>query len=247
MSLDIDRDGAPHDGPAAGQLLRDLGVEPIINCTGVRTSYGGCSPTRSVLVAMEASARSFVIMNELAEAIGRKLAALTGAEWGLVTAGTAAAVSQAVAACVAGNDPEKMLKLPLRGERVVVVAADQRMAYQHAIRGVGCRCFLSAVPQTWNSFMRCCLGYSQVSLVVRTNRSARQTAGNSADCRRGRSCPKFSQRVVSKWSRSTDPFRRQVHQRTAIHRLLTWLGKIMQSCVPEWASWRIVWSINEGW
>ncbi|MCK1270350.1 hypothetical protein IVB44_30080 [Bradyrhizobium sp. 49] len=77
-------------------------------------------------------------MDELAEAVGRKLAVLTGAEWGLVTTGSAAAVSQAVAACVAGNDPEKMLKIPLRGEKMVVVAADQRMAYEHAIRAVGC-------------------------------------------------------------------------------------------------------------
>ncbi|MCK1578026.1 PLP-dependent transferase [Bradyrhizobium sp. 168] len=138
MSLDSDCVGASQDGPAKGQLLRDLGVEPIINCTGVRTSYGGCNPTRSVLAAMEASARGFLVMNELAEAVGEKLAALTGAEWGLVTAGSAAAVSQAVAACVAGNDPEKMLKLPLRGEKMVVVAADQRMAYEHALRAVGC-------------------------------------------------------------------------------------------------------------
>lgn len=138
MTLDIDPDDAPHDELAAGQLFRDLGVEPIINCTGVRTSYGGCNPTPSVLAAMLASGRGFVVMDELAEAVGRKLATLTGAEWGLVTAGSAAAVSQAVAACVAGNDPEKMLKLPLHGERVVVVAADQRIAYEHAIRAVGC-------------------------------------------------------------------------------------------------------------
>lgn len=126
MSLDIHCDGTPHDGPAAGQLFRHLGVEPIINCAGVRTSYGGCNPTQSVLAAMDASSRSFVVMDELAEAVGRKLAVLTGAEWGLVTTGSAAAVSQAVAACVARNDPEKMLKIPLR------------MAYEHAIRAVGC-------------------------------------------------------------------------------------------------------------
>ncbi|QOG21064.1 hypothetical protein [Bradyrhizobium sp. SEMIA] len=138
MNMDIHRNGPPYARPAAGQVLRDLGVEPIINCTGVRASYGGCNPTRSVLAAMEASGRGFVVMNELAEAVGRKLATLTGAEWGLVTAGSAAAVSQAVAACVAGNDPEKMLKLPSRGEKIVVVAADQRMAYEHAIRAVGC-------------------------------------------------------------------------------------------------------------
>ncbi|RXG91870.1 hypothetical protein [Bradyrhizobium vignae] len=138
MSLNTDCDGTLHDSPAPGQVFRDLGVEPIINCTGVRTSYGGCNPARSVLAAMEASGQSFVVIDELAEAVGRKLAALTGAEWGLVTAGSAAAVSQAVAACVAGNDPEKMLKLPLRGEKTVVVAADQRIAYEHAIRAVGC-------------------------------------------------------------------------------------------------------------
>ncbi|WP_271595863.1 hypothetical protein [Bradyrhizobium sp. CCBAU 25360] len=137
MSLDIECDVA-HVSPVTGQVFRDLGIEPIINCTGVRTSYGGCNPTRPVVAAMEASGQGFVVLDELAEAIGRKLAALAGAEWGLVTAGSAAAVSQAVAACVAGNNPEKMLKLPLRGEKMVVVAADQRMAYEHAIRAVGC-------------------------------------------------------------------------------------------------------------
>ncbi|MDA9503857.1 hypothetical protein XI09_03360 [Bradyrhizobium sp. CCBAU 11386] len=87
---------------------------------------------------MEAYARSFAIMNELVKAFGRKVVALTDAEWDIVTAGSAAAVSEEVAACVAGNDPEKMLKLPLQGEKTVVVASDRRMAYEHVIRAVGC-------------------------------------------------------------------------------------------------------------
>ncbi|MBB4396519.1 hypothetical protein [Bradyrhizobium sp. ERR14] len=126
------------------------------------------------LAAMEASGQGFVVLNELAEAVGRKLAALTGAEWGLVTAGSAAAVSQAVAACVAGDDPEKMLKLPLRDERMVVVAADQRMAYEHAIRAVGCGvasyrpCRRPGSAFSWEdrSNMPCCLRYSKVGLVL---------------------------------------------------------------------------------
>lgn len=130
--------GAPHEDEDAHTLFHRLGVEPIINCTGVRTLYGGCNPTRAVRAAMDASSQVFVDLNELAEAIGRKLAALTDAEWGVVTAGSVGAVSQAVAACVAGNDPEKMLKLPLRGDKTVLVAADQRMAYEHAIRAIGC-------------------------------------------------------------------------------------------------------------
>ena len=46
------------------------------------------------------------------EAAGRRLAELTGAEWGIVTCGSAAAVALGTAACVAGNDPVKMLRLP---------------------------------------------------------------------------------------------------------------------------------------
>ena len=53
------------------------------------------------------------VQDELAEAIGRRLAQLTGAEWGMIAAGSAAGLALAAAACVAGNDPERMLRLPL--------------------------------------------------------------------------------------------------------------------------------------
>ena len=46
------------------------------------------------------------------EAASRRIAELTGAEWGIVTCGSAAALTLATAACVAGNDPVKMLRLP---------------------------------------------------------------------------------------------------------------------------------------
>ncbi|UVC15180.1 PLP-dependent transferase [Mesorhizobium onobrychidis] len=121
-----------------GWIYRDLGVEPIINCTGVRTSYGGCNQTAEVLAAMVAASEAFVDVDELQEAIARRLSRLTGAEWGIVTAGSVAALSLAVAACVAGNNPEKMLLLPHDFGRTVLVAYDQRMPYEHAIRAVGC-------------------------------------------------------------------------------------------------------------
>ena len=43
-----------------------------------------------VLEAMEAASGYFVQYDELAEGVGRRLAELTGAEWGLVAAGCAA-------------------------------------------------------------------------------------------------------------------------------------------------------------
>jgi seryl-tRNA(Sec) selenium transferase len=121
-----------------GWIYRRLGVEPLINCAGVRTNYGGSNPSDDVLAAMTAAADAFVDLDELAEAIGRRIAALTGA-WGIVTAGTAAGLTLATAACVAGNDPELMVRLPNTWgmRRRVVMPAGQRFDYDHAIRMVG--------------------------------------------------------------------------------------------------------------
>ncbi|MBB4232516.1 PLP-dependent transferase [Rhizobium mongolense] len=133
--------GDERSAPAArtpGWIYRELGVEPIINCTGVRTSYGGCNQTAEVLAAMIAASEAFVDVDELQEAIGHRLSRLTGAEWGVVTAGSVAALSLAVAACLVGNNPEKMLLLPHDFGKTVLVADDQRMPYEHAIRAVGC-------------------------------------------------------------------------------------------------------------
>jgi seryl-tRNA(Sec) selenium transferase len=75
------------------------------------------------------------------EAAGRRLAELTGAEWGLVTCGSAAAVALGTAACVAGNDPVKMLRLPFTDGMVnrVIIPKSQRFAYDQAVRMIGCR------------------------------------------------------------------------------------------------------------
>jgi len=78
-------------------------------------------------------------MDELMEGVGRRLAELTGAEWGIVTSGGAAALCQATAACLTGGDPEKMLRLPdtAHMKSLVVMLEGGRFTYDHAIRGAG--------------------------------------------------------------------------------------------------------------
>src|SRR3977135_4563217 len=82
-----------------------LGVRPFINCCSVRTMHGGSLMLPRVRAAMDAASRQFVNLDELMEAAGKRLAVLTGAEWGLVTCGSAAAVALGTAACVARHDP----------------------------------------------------------------------------------------------------------------------------------------------
>jgi len=92
--------------------------------------------------AMESASHNYVIMEELGEAIGRRLAELTGAEWGIVTAGSAAGLALGAAACVAATDPLRMLRMPdpFNGEeRVVLAPKGQRFAYDQGVRLVGAR------------------------------------------------------------------------------------------------------------
>jgi seryl-tRNA(Sec) selenium transferase len=124
----------------SGSVYASLGIRTIINCGSVRTFYGNSLMSDRVRLAMESAAQDFVLLDELAEAVGARLAHLTGAEWGMVTAGSAAGLALAAAACVAGNDPERMLRLPLCDAAPLVLApAGHRIAYDQAIRAVGCR------------------------------------------------------------------------------------------------------------
>ncbi|HKD06829.1 MAG TPA: hypothetical protein VKB79_13085 [Bryobacteraceae bacterium] len=55
---------------------------------------------------MEAGAQHFVQLDELTDAVGKRLAELTRAEYGMVSAGCAAAIAHATAACVTGGNPD---------------------------------------------------------------------------------------------------------------------------------------------
>src|ERR1051325_2137591 len=117
-----------------------LGVRPFINCCSVRTMHGGSLMRAHVRAAVDAASGQFVNLDELMDAAGKRIAELTGAEWGTVTCGSAAAVALGTAACVAGNDPAKMLRLPFTDGMVnrVIIPKKQRFAYDQAVRMIGC-------------------------------------------------------------------------------------------------------------
>ena len=123
----------------AHDVFRRLGVEPLINCGGVRTQWGGSNPAPEVLAAMAAASQQFVDLDELAEGVGRRLHELTDAPWGVITSGTTAALALAAAACIAGNNPEYMLRLPRTDGLAhrVAMLENQRFDYDHALSSVG--------------------------------------------------------------------------------------------------------------
>jgi len=93
-------------------IYDDLGVRPVINAYGNRTILGGSTPSATVRAAMDASEEYYVHMDELMDTLGEKIADMLGIEAVLITNGAAAALSMAAAACITGEDLERIERIP---------------------------------------------------------------------------------------------------------------------------------------
>jgi len=130
-----------------GNVYSRLGVKTVINCRGTWTYLSGSLQFPEVRAAQEQAGQHFVNMVELQQAVGRRLAELTGAESGLITSGAAGAMAAATAACVAGNDPKKIWQLPdVTGLKHEVIMVGGRSAFDSAIRLVGAKLVLVEKP-----------------------------------------------------------------------------------------------------
>src|SRR5215217_3439004 len=127
---------------AGADVYESIGVRPLINARGTYTIISGSVMLPEVRAAMDAASRRYVHLDELADAIGARLATLTGAEWGLVTSGCSAALTHAAAACVAGGNPDLHVRIPdLRGfpRDEAIIPKYSRNVYDAAVRAVGLR------------------------------------------------------------------------------------------------------------
>lgn len=129
-------------------MYRSIGVRPIINARGTFTIITGSQTLPEVKAAMDQASRGFVNMDELMESVGQRLAELSGAEWGIVTAGCAAALTHCTAAAIAGGNPERMQRVPnlagLKSE--VIVPEYSHNVYDHAIRMLGVKLVIVHSP-----------------------------------------------------------------------------------------------------
>ena len=128
----------PDSPPQAGnqpsiEVYRRLGVRPFINARGTWTYLSGSLALPEVRQAMDYAARHFVDIFELQRAVGRRLAELSGAGSGMVTSGAAAA-------CMAGDDHEKIWRLPdTSGMKDQVIMLGGRIPFDSALRVTGAK------------------------------------------------------------------------------------------------------------
>ncbi|MFZ4626816.1 MAG: PLP-dependent transferase [Blastocatellia bacterium] len=121
--------------------FRELGVRPFINAAGTYTTLTASLMHPEVMAAINYASKTFVPLNDLHDAVGKRIAELVGCEAAMVTSGAAAALTAGTAGVVAGKNPEWIKRIPdLTGtgmKNEVIVQKAHRNGYDHAVRNCG--------------------------------------------------------------------------------------------------------------
>jgi uncharacterized pyridoxal phosphate-dependent enzyme len=141
--------GGEHTASAASAVarrsgrdyFRELGVRPFINAAGTYTAMTASLMPREVMDAINYASEHYVMLDELHDRVGERIAALVGCEAAMVTSGAASALTLGTAAVLTGTDKQKILALPnLAGmKHDVIVQKSHRFGYDHAVRNCGVR------------------------------------------------------------------------------------------------------------
>ena len=125
----------------APDYFADLGVKPFINAIGPYSSLGGSQMWPEVIEAMEYAIKNKARMTDLHDAVGKRIAELTGAQSAMVSSGATGAIILGTAACMTMGDEEKMQRLPHTADMPdeVIMLKSQRYLYDRSIRAPGAK------------------------------------------------------------------------------------------------------------
>jgi len=132
--------GSPAQAARAKRdLLGELNVRPFINAAGTYTTHSGSLMRPEVMEAINYASQYFVEVEELHDAVGKRIASLVGSEAAMVTAGAASALTLGTAGALTGTDRAKVDQIPnLTGMKSeVIVQKSHRFPYDHGIRNTG--------------------------------------------------------------------------------------------------------------
>ena len=93
-------------------IYEDLGIRPFINAADNYTRFGGSIMWPCAVEAMVEASCQYVNLFEMQTRVGETIAELTGNEAAYVSCGAAGGIALAIAACMAGTDPDKIERLP---------------------------------------------------------------------------------------------------------------------------------------
>src|SRR5262245_38674815 len=100
---------------AAGKnrdYFRDLGVRPFINADGTYTAMTASLMPEEVIDAITYASKHYVMLDDLHDKVGQRIATLVKSEAAMVTSGAASALTLGTAGVLTGTDRQKMVDLP---------------------------------------------------------------------------------------------------------------------------------------
>jgi uncharacterized pyridoxal phosphate-dependent enzyme len=117
----------------------DLGVKPFINAAGTYTAMTASLMPKEVMEAIQYASHHFVMLDELHDKVGERIATLLKSEAAMVTAGAASALTLGTAGVLTGADLRKVGVLPNLAElkSEVIIQKSHRFGYDHAVRACG--------------------------------------------------------------------------------------------------------------
>lgn len=127
---------------AKRDYFEELGVRTFINAAGTYTAMTASLMPRDVIESIEYAAHHFVILDDLQEKVGARIAQMLRCEDALVSAGAFSAIVYGTAAAMAGKDPKKIAALPdnLTGiKNEVIIQKAHRVGYDRAVRNCGAK------------------------------------------------------------------------------------------------------------
>ena len=126
---------------AARDYFRELGVRPFINAAGTYTAMTASLMPPEVIDAITYASKHYVMLDELHDRVGARIAELVHSEAAMVTSGAASALTLGTAGVLTGTDQRRIAALPdLTGMKTeVIIQKAHRFGYDHAVRNCGVR------------------------------------------------------------------------------------------------------------
>lgn len=125
--------------PVKRDVLRELGLRTFINAAGTYTFMTGSLLPDEVMEAMVAASKEFVLLDDVQDKAGEKIAEICHAEAATVTAGCWSAMVLGTAGVITGKDQAKIGQLPdLEGlKSEVITQVSHNTGYVHALKNTG--------------------------------------------------------------------------------------------------------------
>ena len=137
---------------ATPDFFAELGVRPFINAAGTYTAMTSSLMPPEVMEAINYASKKYVMLDELHDCVGERIASLVRCEAAMVTSGAAAALTLGTAAVLTGTDRQRIVSLPnLTGMKSeVIIQKSHRFGYDHAVRNCGVRMVEVETRDDWS-------------------------------------------------------------------------------------------------